>query len=142
MAERYRPAIPLAIKLICIIRDLLDGAEIEFDHCPPLALREYDEATRTYSPPANDPTKIVARLKPDHRAKTHHPRGPHTTIGSDQHLINKAKPDRAEKFAVLKPTLGRPTVVDVGERCRRCGEYGEDCTCPPREERSSFRRRA
>lgn len=146
--KRFRPAIPDKIKLQVVLRQ--DGrcgcgcderlgtiANTEFDHCPPLALREYDEATRTYTPDANDPDKIVARVKQHHRDKTNHPRGPHTSLGGDLHLIAKARPDRAAKFQVVKTPLDRPAQIDPGLKCRGCGEYGADCLCPPRAERKA-----
>jgi hypothetical protein len=157
MGTRYRPAIPDRVKLIVVLRQegkcgcgcglkLGTLENTEFDHCPPLALREYDEATRTYTPAANDPDKIVARIKEQHRAKTHHPRGPHTTIGSDQHLIHKAEPAQVSKFVVQKPAPQPPAPAsappDPPGRCRSCGGWPGECICPPRQERSSFRRRA
>jgi hypothetical protein len=118
----------------------------EFDHCPPLALREYDETTRKYVPDANDPEKIVARIKQQHRDKTNHPRGPHTVIGSDRHLIDKTKPDVIEKFKLKKPgplppVMKLPDLIAAGDKCRRCGAPQEDCTCPPFQQRTSFQRR-
>lgn len=168
MAKLYRPAIPDRVKLIAVLRELgLTLGDVNFDHCPPLGLREYDEKTRTYTPSANDPDKIVMRTTQAHRDKTNHPRGPHTTVGSDRHLIDKTRNGRDTKFAVVKPplparmydwahcdgcgltvvnctcqpaSLDRPATIDPGPKCRGCGEYGPDCTCPPREKRSAFQR--
>lgn len=67
---------------------------------------------------------------------------PATTAGSSANRIAKTKPPRTEKFMVNKIPLDRPAVIDPGAKCRRCGEFGHDCTCPPIQERSSFRRRA
>jgi hypothetical protein len=140
--KRHRPAIPLLVKYLAVLRHFgLKPGDIEFDHDPPLALREYDEASRTYSPPANDPDRIVMLLKADHRAKTHHPRGPHTTIGSDQHAIHKAKPEQAAKFQVNKPPLALPATGPAHVRCGRCGQYQDECSCPPAQARTSFRRK-
>lgn len=139
MGKRYRPSIPLKVKLIAALRELgLTQADVEFDHCPPLGLREYDEASRTYTPPANDPDKIVMRLKEKHREKTHHPLGPHTSVGSDQHMIAKTRHGRGDKFLVKKP-LSLPVEVDPGRRCVGCGQYPDECRCPPLPQRSSFR---
>jgi hypothetical protein len=138
MAPRYRPAIPLLVKFLAALRAMgLTPADVEFDHDPPLGLREYDEDTRTYTPPANDPEKVVMRIKADHRAKTNGPRGPHTSIDGDIHAIAKTKPHRTEKFQVVKPPLDRPPVINPGEKCRGCGEYGTDCICPPKAERKA-----
>lgn len=64
---------------------------------------------------------------------------PATTAGSSANRIAKAtEPKRIDKFVVNKPPLDRPPVIDPGERCRRCGEYGEDCACPPVQARASF----
>lgn len=154
--KRYRPAIPDRVKLLVVLRqDGLCGCEClerlgtlentEFDHCPPLALREYDEATRTYTPDANDPDKIVARVKVHHRNKTSHPKGPHTSHGGDQHLIAKTRHGRDTKFVVQKkaPQPQAPTALQLTPqpRCRSCGgEVGEDCTCQPREKPKAFAR--
>lgn len=61
-----------------------------------------------------------------------------TSAGSSQNRNAKANhPNRREKFVVQKPPLDRPEVIDPGEKCRRCGEWGEDCKCPPRQERKA-----
>lgn len=62
-----------------------------------------------------------------------------TTAGSSKNRIAKAtQPKRIEKFHINKPPLDRPAIIDPGVRCRRCGEYGDDCICPPIQNRSSF----
>lgn len=63
----------------------------EWDHMPALALREINSDGSDYIPPQHDPDHIVARCRASHRAKTSHPRGPHTSLGSDIHNIAKAK---------------------------------------------------
>jgi len=160
MSKRYRPAIPDRVKLIVVLRqDGLCGCgcgqrlgtleNTEFDHCPPLALREYDEATRKYTPDANDPEKIVGRIKAEHRAKTSHPKGPHTSHGSDQHLISKTRHGRDTKFAVVKtslkpalpPVMKLQEMVEAEQRCRRCGQYPGECACPAPPQRTGFQRR-
>lgn len=153
--ERYRPPIPWRIKMeVVLFQDgrcgcgclerLASLENTEFDHCPPLALREYDEATRIYIPDANDPTKIVARVKVHHRNKTNHPRGPHTTVGSDRHLIDKTRNGRDTKFVVQKPALQpqahTPEQSYSPGRCRGCGGFTGECTCVPREKRPAFQR--
>lgn len=153
--KRYRPAIPDRVKLLVVLRqDGLCGCEClerlgtlantEFDHCPPLALREYEEPTRTYTPDANDPDKIVARVKVHHRDKTNHPRGPHTSVGSDRHLIDKTRHGRDTKFVVHKtaPQPPAPTAQQhtPPARCRSCGGYPGECTCPVRAKPKAFAR--
>lgn len=140
MAARHRPAIPLLVKYLAVLRHFgLKPGDVEYDHHPALGLREYDEATRTYTPPANDPDRIIMRIKADHRAKTNGPRGPHTSIDGDIHAIAKTKGERAEKFQVNKPPLTLPAAVETAERCRHCGN--EPCICPPpAPRRSAFQR--
>lgn len=140
MARKYRPGMTDRVKLLVVLRQYgLTPADIEFDHCPPLALRAYDEATRKYTPDANDPAKIVARIKKAHRDKTNHPLGPHTSAGSDQHLIAKTRHGRDTKFQVNKPLLALPAVADPGRRCPRCGKPMDECRCPLPGPHSSFR---
>ncbi len=63
-----------------------------------------------------------------------------TTAGSSSNRRAKANnPGRTDKFVVNKLPLDRPANLTVGEKCRGCGEWGEDCKCPPRtEHRPSF----
>lgn len=64
-----------------------------------------------------------------------------TFAGSSRHRIAKAnRPERIEKFVVNKIPLDVIPPNEVGERCRKCGEYGDDCTCPVPVKRSAFAR--
>lgn len=71
--------------------EALDGHDIEYNHRPALALREYDEDTGLYQPDENDVRYLFAEIKEHHREGTSHPRGPHTSIDSDQHAIGKVR---------------------------------------------------
>lgn len=65
-----------------------------------------------------------------------------TTAGSSTNRRAKANnPGRTNKFVVNKQPLDRPMNLAIGEKCRSCGEWGEDCKCPPRQQPSSFRRK-
>jgi hypothetical protein len=87
----HRPHMPLSVKLQAAILQLgLDPARVDFDHNPALGLREFDEATKTYTPDANDPKFItVLERGEDHRIKTSGT--PATSAGSDIHRIAKSK---------------------------------------------------
>lgn len=64
-----------------------------------------------------------------------------TTAGSSTNRRAKANnPGRTEKFVVNKLPLDRPVNLTVGEKCRRCGEWGEDCSCPAPVKRPAFQR--
>lgn len=63
----------------------------QFDHDPALKLRDWDEKVQDTIPPANDPDFIFHKTVTCHRKKTSHPRGPHTSIDSDQHKIAKER---------------------------------------------------
>lgn len=93
-ARRYRPAIPARVKLQVVLNQrALCGCgcgaplseQVEFDHDPALIFREYDATTRTYTPDANDPAFIKAKLVDCHARKTFGPGGEKriTTRGSD-----------------------------------------------------------
>lgn len=156
MADRYRPPIPWRVKMEVVLRqDGMCGCgclerlahldNTDFDHCPPLALREYDEDTRIYTPDANDPTKIVARVKVHHKKKTNGPRGPHTSLGSDKNMIAKTRNGRDTKFVVQKdapqPPAPTPEQSYSISRCRGCGGFEGECTCQPRVKPKAFLRR-
>lgn len=124
---RRRKAIPQKLRAEIALRQhgrcicgcdekLLPGFHI--DHDPPLKLREWDEVARDTIPPANDPYHLFAMIPGHHRRKTSHPRGPHTSIDSDQHAIakvrricggNKPKPKR--KWAKRKMAARPPSNV-------------------------------
>lgn len=65
--------------------------ELEREHDPALELRAYDEATRTYDPPANDPRYIKLWRQECHQKKTHGPGAERrvTTKGSDNHTARR-----------------------------------------------------
>lgn len=87
----HRPHMPLSVKLQAAILQLgLDPDAVDFDHDPALGLRVFDEATRTYTPDANDPKFITVRARSgDHKVKTFGNGA--TTAGSDIHRIAKTK---------------------------------------------------
>lgn len=64
---------------------------VQFDHSPPIALREVSADGTDTVPPMNDPDYIFAMSPDCHQSKTSHPRGRHTSLDSDQHAITKAK---------------------------------------------------
>jgi hypothetical protein len=103
---------------------------IEKEHLHELELEGPDE-------PRN--WRFSHKAKPCHATVTH---GNGATVaGSSRHRIAKATdPKRIEKFQVQKRPLDRPPAIDPGIKCRRCGEWGEDCQCPVPMERSSFGR--
>lgn len=72
-------------------KESLEGAKVQYNHKPPLALREFDEKADDYIPAENDPDYLFAEIAAHHRIGTHHPLGPHTTLNSDLHAINKVK---------------------------------------------------
>lgn len=161
MTRRYRPPIRLRVKFAVLINqrglyngEPLDPDDLQFDHCPALGLREYDELTRKYTPDANDPYYIVAKPKSVHHIKTNGT--PATSAGSDKQRI--AKVDRIREAREATAASGRhathhrvageqkpeasghePATVAVvkfrspatnSERCHRCGEYLQDGICP------------
>lgn len=79
------------------------NADTQFDHEPCLALREVAPDGKDYIPAQLDPAHIFAKRTACHRAKTSHPRGPHTSIDSDQHAIAKVRRLRGEN----KPKTNR-----------------------------------
>jgi hypothetical protein len=90
----HRKAIPLGVKLhVALARFGLRLADVQFDHHPPLQLREWDEAAGDTIPPANDPAHIQMLLIAEHKAKTFGRRGEKTatTAGSDIGNIAKAR---------------------------------------------------
>jgi hypothetical protein len=81
--------------------------EMEREHDPALELRDYDDATRTYTPDANDPQFIKLWRSDCHRKKTNGPGGERriTTAGSDNHKarkILKLAEKRAAHLAAMK----------------------------------------
>jgi hypothetical protein len=85
-----RPHMSKGVKLQAALNALgLKGFEVEWNHIPPLALREYDHHLGDYIPAANDPDYIVPMIKEAHRALTNG--NPATCADGDIHKIAKAK---------------------------------------------------
>lgn len=76
---------------ICGCGEKVELRATQFDHDPPVALRERNKSTGDTIPPQNDPDYIFARVPRHHFTKTYCPRGPHTSLDSDRHSIDKAK---------------------------------------------------
>lgn len=94
-----RKAIPLRVKLDAALIALgLDPKAVQFDHSPPIALRQVNAAGDDYVPNQLDPRHIVPMSTAAHRTKTSGtPPGQkvvHVADG-DQHKIAKA--DRLER---------------------------------------------
>lgn len=92
----YHPHMPVTVKLDVVIRQegkcscgcgekLGTLKETQFDHVPALCFRKFDETTKTYDPPANDPTRIFAKRVDCHLQKT------------KQDISDNAKADRLER---------------------------------------------
>lgn len=100
-SKRHRKHRPVAVEtavfkrqdMICACgcKEELHLGFIDFNHDPPLGLREFDEEADDYVPAENDPNFLFAMVREHHLKVTHHPRGPHTTIDSDLHAIRKIK---------------------------------------------------
>lgn len=100
MTNSRRKAIPKATRARVALRQhglcicgcgekLMPGFHI--DHSPALELREWDPVANDTIPPANDEAHMFGMVPAHHQAKTSHPRGPHTSLGSDQHAIAKVR---------------------------------------------------
>lgn len=92
--EKRRKAIPLSVKLDVALKKLgLSIEAVNWDHNPPLALREWDPVKGDTIPPANDPDHIEILLIADHKTKTFGRGGEKriTTAGSDIHAIAKVR---------------------------------------------------
>lgn len=66
------------------------------DHDPPLELRGWDAVFLDTIPASNDPAHMFGMTPECHRRKTNHPVGPHTTLNSDRHAIDKNRRLRGE----------------------------------------------
>lgn len=84
--------------------------EMDLDHHPPLALREYDAAKGDTVPAHDDPRYLVWRPKAEHKAKTFG--SPATSAGGDIHAIAHARrlAKQQEEFraAILRKEAGDP----------------------------------
>lgn len=74
----------------------IDGRDTEWNHDPPLALRDILPDGSDYAPGQLDPRYIFEEVKEHHRDATAHPRGKHTSIDSHQHAIAKVRRLRGE----------------------------------------------
>jgi hypothetical protein len=67
----YRPNMSTSTKLAACLHLMgLADETIQWDHDPPLCDRPFDEATKTYTPDANDPRYIVPRPVGEHKKLT------------------------------------------------------------------------
>lgn len=88
--------------------------ELDLDHHPPLALRDYDEVAGDTIPPHDDPRYLVWRPKPEHAVKTFGPGGEKrvTSAGGDLHAIAHArrlsKAQDEFRAAILRKETGEP----------------------------------
>lgn len=90
----HRKAIPLKVKLLVLInqarcsacgKKLGDANQLQFDHRPPLLLREWCEEKQDWNPAQNDPLYLEAIHEDCHQARTTGRKGTSiaTTRGSD-----------------------------------------------------------
>lgn len=98
MKPRRRKHIPLSVKLEVLLAEKgLKPADVEWDHEPPLAMREWDEAAQDTVPAANDPRYIQCLVKADHHIKTNGTKA--TTAGSDKNKLAKIERERKRRGA-------------------------------------------
>ena len=72
-----------------------------------------------------------------HKVQTHGTGA--TWAGSSRHKNAKTTPRRADKFQVNKIPLDTPMGSPAAlERCRRCGNYQDECACAPPARASAF----
>lgn len=77
------------------------------------------------------------KSRPCHAQVTHGTKA--TWAGSSRHRIAKATdPDRIDKFKVRKRALDADRVGLPTGRCRKCGEYPDECRCEAPVRRTSF----
>lgn len=111
MAQSRRKPISLMAQLHAALRQLgFEPHEVELDHTPALALRDWDEAKQDTIPPASDPRYLVWRPKSEHRIKTFE-RGA-TTVGSDigeaARLKRLTRKEEAFRQRLLSKETGKP----------------------------------
>lgn len=83
---RRRKAIPDRVKLLVTLREMgLTIEEVNYDHRPPLSMREWDPEAQDTVPPANSADHIRLLLITDHKRVTFGPGGEKriTTRGGD-----------------------------------------------------------
>lgn len=107
----------LSIKLSAALYALgLDPDDVEYDHCPALAMRPVDPATGDTVPPANDPRYIVPRSRADHKAKTF---GTSIPLSGDISQIRKLDRVEEKHAAFRQKVLAKTTPADVAPAQRR-----------------------
>ena len=101
-----RKHISLLTKLHAALYQLgFEPHEVELDHAPALALREWDEAAQDTIPPASDPRYLVWMPKAEHAVKT---RGAGaTTAGSDIGKMKKLRKLVAKETAFRERVLAK-----------------------------------
>ena len=80
---------------------------VEYQHTPPLALREINADGTDWIPPQHSADHILAEVKACHRRETYHPRSKATSVGSDRHAIDKVKRIRGETKTRPKRKWGK-----------------------------------
>ncbi len=114
--QRRRKTIPLLVKLQVALRELgYRIEEVQWDHTPPLALREWDPVARDTVPPANCPEHIQILSISAHKLKTTGRRGESDlsiSFDGDVSRIAKAKSiadsERAYRDRLLRKEPGQP----------------------------------
>lgn len=76
--------------------------EVDYDHSPPIRLREVNAERTDTIPPMNDPDHIFAMLPKCHARKTNGSKA--TSAGSDKHAIAKVRRLRGENKPKPKRT--------------------------------------
>jgi hypothetical protein len=123
VTKERRKAIPAHVKIAVALRALgYQVDQVEWDHQPPLSLREWDEAKQDTIPPANDPDHIQIMLISDHRHKTNGNKA--TSADGDIAKIAKAKriakdPSGGTVFAAQPKGIARRFIEEIAERPKR-----------------------
>lgn len=112
-------------RIIFKLEDVKTG-NIENEHLHEKGLGGPDE-------PGN---RAFSHADPCHRAVTHGNGA--TWAGSSRHKSAKTTPKRADKFQVNKIPLDTPLAAVEQIKCRRCGNYTDECSCPPTQRPSAF----
>ncbi|MBV8650306.1 MAG: hypothetical protein JO255_02495 [Alphaproteobacteria bacterium] len=105
-----RRHIPLRVKLKACLDALgLLGAEIDWEHTIPLALRPYDMATGKYEPDEHDPRYLRPMRRDEHKLKTN---GDHRPLSGDVSVISKTKRIAKDEEEFRRRLLAK----EMGER--------------------------